>query len=135
MAFVKLPSLGNLLARTTPRNTEDAMIDTNTTQVRFRNRIANTLATTSKQLIWFYSINGVGWVWASYYLAYIEKNQVLETLSSTVCNVVIGQLIVYFLSKTIENIFKYNVFGPKSANTEIDNGGQPPINDNTNIVQ
>ena len=80
----------------------------------FANALAKTLATTSKQLVWVYAINSVLWIWCSYVLAFMNKGQIAETLSSTVCTIVIGQLAFYLVTSTIENIFKYNdIFGPR----------------------
>lgn len=80
----------------------------------FANALAKTLATTSKQLVWVYAINSVLWIWCSYLLAFMNKYQIAETLSSTVCTIVIGQLAFYLITSTIENIFKYNdIFGPR----------------------
>lgn len=80
----------------------------------FANALAKTLATTSKQLVWVYAINSVLWIWCSYLLAFMNKGQIAETLSSTVCTIVIGQLAFYLVTSTIENVFKYNdIFGPR----------------------
>lgn len=80
----------------------------------FANALAKTLATTSKQLVWVYAINSVLWIWCSYVLAFMNKGQIAETLSSTVCTIVIGQLAFYLVTSTVENIFKYNdIFGPR----------------------
>lgn len=73
-------------------------------------RMATFIETTSKQLVWFYSINGVLWIWCSYILAFQGKVQIAETLSSNVCSVIIGQIGFYFITKTVENVFKHNVF-------------------------
>lgn len=105
----------------------------------FASALAKTLATTSKQLVWVYAINSVLWIWCSYLLAFMNKYQIAETLSSTVCTIVIGQLAFYLVTSTVENIFKYNdIFGPrmkydptpdimKSANTEVAAHVEQPI--------
>ena len=74
----------------------------------FYNALSNTLATTSKQLIWVYSINGIAWIWCSYILAFLDKTQIAETLSENVCKVIIGQIGFYLVTKMVENVFKYN---------------------------
>lgn len=106
----------------------------------FANALAKTLATTSKQLVWVYAINSVLWIWCSYLLAFMNKGQIAETLSSTVCTIVIGQLAFYLVTSTVENIFKYNdIFGPRMKydptpeimrsvyTEETDHVEQPPI--------
>lgn len=79
----------------------------------FRQRLYRTLATTSKQLVWIYTVFGIIWISLSYLLAFMGKDQIAESLSSTVCNVIIGSLSVYLITSTTENIFKYNDFGGK----------------------
>lgn len=73
---------------------------------------------TTKSLLWFVMINGVAWIWCSYILAWFDKVQIAESLSSNVCTVVLGQIFGYLITKTVENIFKYNNFGGKSKYTE-----------------
>lgn len=89
----------------------------------FARGLAKTLATTSKQIVWLYTINSILWIWCSYILAFMDKYQVVETLSSTVCQICIGQLGFYLITSTVENIFKYNdLFGPRAT---YDNPSEP----------
>ena len=71
--------------------------------------ILSNMYSTSKLLMWVMTFNGILWIWCSYILAFMDKVQIAESLSSNVCTVVLGQIITYFASKTMENIFKYNV--------------------------
>lgn len=91
---------------------------------QFQMRLYKTLATTSKQLIWLFAINGVIWIWCSYVLAFLGKDQIAESLSSTVCQVIIGTVGAYLVTSTIENVFKFNTFGGRiptiSADDELD---------------
>ena len=65
------------------------------------------------------TINGILWIWCSYLLAWFDKVQIAESLSSNVCNVVIGQTLGYPITKTIENVFRYNPkFGGDSTYPE-----------------
>lgn len=75
---------------------------------RIKDSLAGNLMSTSKQLIWLFSINGILWIWCSYVLAFMDKLQIAETLSSNVCTIVIGQMGMYLITKTIENVFRYN---------------------------
>lgn len=77
----------------------------------FNAQLSKTLQTTAKQLVWLFSINGILWIWCSYILAFMDKGQIAESLSSNVCTVVLGQIAFYLISKTVENVFKYNNFG------------------------
>ncbi|MDE6041682.1 MAG: hypothetical protein K2F99_08915, partial [Muribaculaceae bacterium] len=72
--------------------------------------LKRTMATTSKQLVWLFSINGVIWIWCSYILAFMGKEQIAETLSGDVCKVIIGELGLYLVTSTVESVFKYNTF-------------------------
>lgn len=76
-----------------------------------KNAFSKTLQSTSKQLIWLFSINGILWIWCSYALAFMDKMQIAESLSSNVCTVVLGQMGMYLITKTLENCFKYNEGG------------------------
>lgn len=76
--------------------------------------LARTLITTTKQLIWWFTINGTIWIYCSYILAFMQRDQIAESLSSNVCTVIIGSLVMYVISKTVENAFKYNELGGKS---------------------
>lgn len=89
---------------------------------QFQLRLYKTLATTSKQLIWFFAINGVLWIWCSYILAFIGKEQIAESLSSTVCQVIIGTCVAYLVTSTVENVSKYNPIFAKYRQIE----PQPP---------
>ena len=66
------------------------------------------MMTTAKQIIWLLTINGILWVWCSYVLAWFDKIQIAESLSSNVCTVILGQTIGYLITKTVENVFRYN---------------------------
>lgn len=75
---------------------------------------ARTLQTTTKQLVWWFAIHGTIWIYLSYILAFMNRTSIAETLSSTVCQVIIGSMIGYIVSKTVENVFKFNNVGGKS---------------------
>lgn len=52
-------------------------------------------------------INSLLMMWCSYVLAWFDKVEIAETLSSTVADVIVGAIIGYLCSKTIENVSKY----------------------------
>ena len=66
------------------------------------------LTNVSKKLIWIIIVCGCAWITFSYVLAYMDKVQIAESLSTTACTTVIGSFAVYIISKTIENVFRYN---------------------------
>ncbi len=85
--------------------------------------LALTLQTTTKQLIWWFTIHGTIWIYCSYYLALTNHEQIAESLSSNVCTVVIGSMGMYVISKTIENVFKYNTIGGDSNEKALEREG------------
>jgi len=64
--------------------------------------------TTSKKLVWFLIINAVVWIYCSYLLAWFGREQIAESLSSNVCTVIIGGILGYLGTSTLENVSKYN---------------------------
>ena len=83
-----------------PEQTEEEKVEERSF-LRFMN-------TTSKLVIWICIITSTVWISLSYVLAFIGREQIAESLSSNVCTVVVGQVIAYFVTKTTENIFRYN---------------------------
>ena len=74
------------------------------------------LVHTSKRLVWLLTLHGCAWITASYVLAYLGREQIAESLSSTVCTVILGEMMTYLLTKTVENVFRYNPkFGGESS--------------------
>lgn len=53
-------------------------------------------------------MHGLTMVTFSYILAFMDKMQIAESLSQTVVTEIIGPFTVYGITKTIENISKYN---------------------------
>lgn len=90
---------------------------------RLNESLAKTLQTTTKQLIWWFTIHGTIWIYLSYILAFTEHTQIAETLSSNVCTVVIGSMGMYVISKTVENVFKYNDLGGTSNKKALEREG------------
>lgn len=76
-----------------------------------RTKMVRFFNTTSKCLIWFYSINAAFWIWCSYILAWFGRVDIAESLSSNICTTCIGTLGIYLITKTVENVFRYNNFG------------------------
>lgn len=76
-----------------------------------------------KNLLSFIIFNSVAMMWCSYILAWFGKNEIAEALSKTIVTAIIGVVIPYLITKTIENINKY---GSRLNNT---------VQDNVNVVQ
>lgn len=68
---------------------------------------------TSKRVIWICLINGVAWVWCSYYLAYLGREQIAESLSQVAITEIIGVVLVYCVKSLFENLSKNNAWPDK----------------------
>ena len=99
------------------------------TSEKIRQQLVNNLMTTTKQLIWFYTINGTIWIYCSYVLAFQGRDQIAESLSSHVCTVIMGSIGFYLVSKTVENVFRYNdgLFGKSSYSEDVSPDSSTPV--------
>lgn len=61
----------------------------------------------TKLALGFILINCMAMMWFSYILAWFDRITIAETLSSTVADVIVGTIVAYLCTKTIENISKY----------------------------
>ena len=71
--------------------------------------------TTTKRIVWACLINGIGWVWCSYGLAYLGRTSIAESLSKVAITEIIGVVLVYCLKSLFENISKNNLWPDKAA--------------------
>ena len=70
---------------------------------------------TSKRIVWACLINGFAWVWCSYLLAYLGREQIAETLSQVAITEIIGVVLVYCMKSLFENLSKNNIWPDKTA--------------------
>lgn len=70
-----------------------------------------------KRLVNFLVLNGVGWVWCSYLLAYLGREQIAETLSNNSVDSVIAVVLAYAVKSLCENTLKYNDFTSKASSS------------------
>lgn len=61
-----------------------------------------------KVLVMVIVIHGLLCITASYVLAFCGRVEALETLSETLVHEIMGPVIAYGITKTIENVSKYN---------------------------
>lgn len=86
------------------------------TDTEWYSKNSRKLMSTSKKIIWLLTINGILWIWCTYLLAWFDKVQIAETLSSNICTVVLGQTLGYLITSCVTNIFRYNPkFGGEST--------------------
>ena len=77
----------------------------------------------TKLVIWVCLVNGIAWVWMSYYLAFQEKTQIAEGLSQVAVTEIIGVVLAYCIKSAVENLSKNNRW-PDKCSTAGD--GEPP---------
>lgn len=79
-------------------------------------------ATTMKSVVWICLANGIAWVWCSYLLAYLKREDIAESLSNTAVKEIVGVVLVYAVKSLIENLSKNNIWPDKPVrkNTQQD---------------
>ena len=73
---------------------------------------------TSKRIVWICLINGFLWVWCSYLLAYLGREQIAETLSQVAITEIIGVVLIYCVKSLFENLSKHNIWPDKNKTAE-----------------
>lgn len=74
---------------------------------------------TMKVVVWACVLNGFAWIWCSYILAWLDKVQIAETLSTAAVTEIIGAVLAYGLKSLVENLSKNNHWPDKRpADTE-----------------
>ena len=76
-------------------------------------------ATTMKVIVWACLLNGLAWVWCSYILAWMGREQIAESLSQVALTEIIGVVLVYAIKAAVENLSKNNSWPDK-------HGSDPP---------
>ena len=74
-------------------------------------------ATTTKRVVGVCLANGIAWVWCSYILAALGRNEIAESLSKTAVTEIIGVVLVYCVKSLFENISKNNKWPDKPKET------------------
>lgn len=84
------------------------------------------VATTTKRVVWFCLGNGICWVWCSYALAAMGRDQIAEALSQVAITEIIGVVLVYAVKAGVENLSKHNNWPDKEkkAPQDPDDPGQ-----------
>ena len=72
-----------------------------------------------KVIVWVCLLNGLAWVWCSYILAWMGREQIAESLSQVALTEIIGVVLVYAIKAAVENLSKNNSWPDK----------QPPSSD------
>ena len=70
---------------------------------------------TMKAVVWFCVVNGCGWVWCSYVLAYLGREQIAESLSGKAVTEIIAVVFAYAVKALFEQLSKNNKWPDKPA--------------------
>lgn len=78
---------------------------------------------TGKKIVWVILANAIGWIWCSYILAFLGREQIAENLSQVAVTTIIGTFLCYCLKSTVENLSKNNSWPDKPKhNDEMSSG-------------
>ena len=66
--------------------------------------------TNTQRLVWWYTINSTIWIYSSYILALIGRDDIAESLSKVIVTEIIAVILGYMLKALIENVFKHNEY-------------------------
>lgn len=80
-------------------------------------------ATTMKVIVWVCLLNGLAWVWCSYILAWMGREQIAESLSQVALTEIIGVVLVYAIKAAVENLSKNNSWPDKHGSDPHDGVG------------
>lgn len=78
--------------------------------------------TTMKIIVWVCILNGLAWVWCSYILALLGREQIAEALSQVALKEIIGVVLIYGLKALFENLSKNNSWPDKGNPTPPEDG-------------
>ena len=73
---------------------------------------------TMKAVVWFCVVNGCGWVWCSYLLAYLGRAEIAQGLSQVALTEIVAVVLAYALKSLTENLSKHNNWPDKPAKKE-----------------
>lgn len=79
--------------------------------------------TTMKIIVLVCLANGIAWVWCSYILAWLGKEQIAESLSQVALTEIIGVVLVYAVKSVFENLSKNNSWPDKPGSDPPDGVG------------
>ena len=73
---------------------------------------------TMKAAVWLCLCNGCAWVWCSYLLAYLGREQIAEQLSGKAVTEIIAVILAYAIKSIVENLSKHNNWPDRSGKKE-----------------
>ena len=69
--------------------------------------------TTTKRIVWACLLNGLAWVWCSYILALLGREQIAESLSQVALKEIIGVVLLYCVKSLFEKRESFGGIGRK----------------------
>ena len=63
----------------------------------------------TKVIVLIIVLNAVLWVWCSYFLAYLGRCEIAQSLSQTAITTILGTVITYCFKSLVENVNKHGV--------------------------
>jgi len=63
-------------------------------------------------------VHGCAWVWCSYLLAYLGREQIAEQLSGKAVTEIIAVILAYAIKSLVENLSKHNNWPDRSGKKE-----------------
>lgn len=80
--------------------------------------------TYTKRVVTLITVNAIGWVWASYVLAYLGRYQIAENLARDVVTAIIAVVLTYSVKSLFENISKNGFKGKQKEEKPFEGGGK-----------
>lgn len=74
--------------------------------------------TYTKRVVTIITINAIGWVWASYILAYLGRYEIAEDLAREVVTAIIAVVLTYSIKSLAENVSKHGFKGKQKQDEE-----------------
>lgn len=72
----------------------------------------------SKKIVLILTANGIAWIYLSYWLAYLGREEIAETLSKTVVTEILGVFAAYAVKALLENLSKNNTWPDKPGKND-----------------
>lgn len=77
------------------------------------------METYTKKIVTIITFNAIGWVWASYILAYLGRYEIAEELARSVVTAIIAVVLTYSLKSLMENVSKHGYKGKLPKDEEV----------------
>lgn len=76
--------------------------------------------TNTEKIVWVCLLHGFLWVDCSYILAWLQRNEIAESLSTAAVTEIIGVVLIYALKEGVANLSKHNSWPDKMGGAQLD---------------